>query len=254
MIADTPLATPHPSLGYRKRKFEPRLRPPSAIIVHTTGAGPANRLTSAVPAIVQWRKRNGFPSNTFESAIRIYQSVSEACGHYVVGQEIGQIAQLAPEAQCAWHVGGAGGRAYAKHVDVWNTTDTGWWEDRWPALGSPRELASGRLWEPYGHRVGLRVAWAQWRGGGSVNANTIAIEVACPLDDPRDSWTDAAWSNLVELVIDIAGRHEIPLTREHVLTHSDAHPLARSEKNKPWDPNTRQWSWPRFAAIAGIRA
>lgn len=250
MIADSPLAEVHPSLGYRKRKFERRRRPPVAIIVHTTGGGPARRLTA--PQFTAWRKNVDFPRDTFESAIRIYQSIMIECAHYVVGQEPGQIAQVAPESECAWHVGGKGGGAYSKRFERWRTADTGWWRDEFPELTSPRELAGGELWRPYGHAVGLRVAWNQFWAGGSVNANAVGVEVACPLAQPAGPWSDAAWSNLVALVFDIARRHSIPLDRHYIVSHSAAHPIARSANGKPWDPSARAWSWDRFAEIAEL--
>ena len=249
VIGDSLLADLHPSIGYRKGKYEPRTRSPVAIVVHTTGAGPWRRLTE--PRFARWRRRNGDPRDTYESAIRIYQSVTTAGPHYVVGQEAGQIAQLCPEDLCAWHVGGKGGSAYARPRAKWLTSEARWWELHWPHLQSPRQLADGQMWTPYGAKVGARVAWTQWRAGGSVNANSIGIEVACPPDDPRAPWSDAAWSSLVEVIHDIAIRHAIPTTRDRIVSHSDTHPLARSTGGWPWDPSTRQWTWRRYSQISG---
>ena len=67
------------------------------------------------------------------------------------------------------------------------------------------------------------------------------------MDDPSGPWSSACWRSLAELVVDIAGRREIPLEREHVPTHSDVHPLARtSASGRAWDTVAEQWSWGRF--------
>lgn len=250
MIADSPLAEMHPSLGYRKRKFEPRMREPVAIVVHTTGGGIARRLKE--PQFAKWRANVGFPRDTFECAIRVYQSVSEACGGYAVGQERGQIAQLVPDGECAWHVGGKLGAIYRHPRARWMTPNERWWGERFPGLESPRQLADGELWQKYGHSTSLRVMWNQFLGGGSVNANTIGIEVACPLEQPAGEWSDAAWENLAELIADIGNRYSIPIDRHHVMSHAEAHPIARSANGKPWDTNEHQFTWRRFAEVAGI--
>ncbi|MFT3924415.1 MAG: N-acetylmuramoyl-L-alanine amidase [Myxococcales bacterium] len=127
----------------------------------------------------------------------------------------------------AFHVGTKGGDAY-EHED-WLEVKYEWWAERWPGFSSPRDLAGGRLWD---HQ--------------SCNANTIGIEVVPPFDDAAEAWSPACWATLRNLVLDITSRHGIPMKREYVVTHSDAHPVARTnDKGNPWDPGVRQWAgWP----------
>ena len=238
MIADSPHVTrTEPSLGFRRGVYEPRHRDPVAVVVHTTGGGPLRRFRDD-----KQRRRHGW-GTPFDVALTIYGSMMEAGPHYVVGQGFGQIAQVAPEDVCAWHVGGRGGGAYKRAS--WTTRASRWWHERWPDFESPRELAGGHLWDPYTRRTGVRVALSSL--AGSVNANTIGIEVVPPVAGARLEWSPAAWQNLARLVRDICKRHdEIPLAREHVLTHSDCHPRARSRRpppeGQPWDPWPSQWS------------
>lgn len=212
-----------PSLGVRKKKYDERPGRVVAIVVHTTGGGPLKRFKNGA-------ERKKFKYKTpFDAALRIYGELMFEGPHYLVGQSDGDLAQLAPEIQSAWHVGQGGGHLYA--LDEWPTQGVRWWNDRWGTLESPRELANGRLWTH-----------------DSVNANTIGIEVVPNEARPLGAWTDAAWTNLVALVVDIAARHGVPIDRTHILTHSDAHPLKRSAQNKPWDPRPAQWSWDEFRA------
>ena len=51
---------------------------------------------------------------------------------------------------------------------------------------------------------------------------------------------------------DIRERRDIRLALETVVSHSDAHPLARSSRGQPWDPAPIQWSYERFAGHAGL--
>jgi hypothetical protein len=240
--------------GHRSRSYIPRTSPVRAIIIHTTGSGPARRLTSS--KFAKWRRRNPEAAvSTFEAALWVYQNMVPG-PHYVVGQE-GECAQTAPEMECAWHVGSAQGRRYKWTGGRWSTRDTAWWFKRWPGLQSPRELANGHLWDPYTAPLGLRGIRARiasrWAGGGgSVNANTLGIEVAPDLAKPGGPWSEAALLTLDRLVLDLAHRHQVPLAREFIFGHSDANPIARSSRGRGWDPSEAQWDFASFAERTGI--
>jgi hypothetical protein len=216
-----------PSLGYRDGSYKERGGPVSAIVVHTTGGGPVRRFEDA-----KERTKFGYTS-PFDAGVRIYRDLMDAGPHYVVGQLKGEVAQVAPENVIAWHVGSSGAHIYDRKS--WSTTATKWWPVRWAPLKSPFELAGGKLWS-----------------GGSCNTNTVGIEVVPPAKDVRGAWSDEAWATLVALVSDIAKRHGVPVDKTHIVTHSDAHPLARSAAGKPWDPPPKQWSWEAFARTAGL--
>lgn len=237
------------SRGYRRGKYEERTRPPVAIIVHTTGWGPVRRYLDK-----KQRERHGWTS-PFEAALWIYETIMDAGPHYVVGQK-GECAQVAPESVCAWHVGGRKARPYARaerkgRADQWGSPRHDWWRERWVPYDNPRELAGGHLWDAYGKATGARVALASM--AGSVNANTIALEVVPPPTGAHEPWSQTCWETITDLIYDVAHRHEIPLRREHILTHSDGHPLARTAANgAPWDTYETQFTWTRFCNYAGL--
>jgi hypothetical protein len=217
-----------PSLAMQRGLLEERARKPVAVVVHTTGHGPVTRATAL--RFAWWRKRHEIgKGDAFACAEFIYTRIMKASPHYIVGQR-GEVLQLVPLDYVAWHVGGKGSEAY-KRTD-WNapaawrkgSKDVGWWRERWPKLKSPYGLAGGALW-----------------GGGSCNAGSYGIDVIPPIDDVRGPWTPACVAALCELVSSLCEQSGIPFTREHIITHSDAHPLPRSAKGQPWDPGPRQW-------------
>lgn len=238
---DTPLVqVVVPARGYRRRKFVPRLGR-HAIVIHTAGRGVLRRA-------VQWQM------SPFEATLRVYRTMMDACGHYVVGQQ-GEIGQTCPEREAAWGVGSHHAAVYTAHgvmvgrgaeqmprwaASRWLRTrhrcDARWWARRWPDLVSPLELGGGSLWT-----VDPRT------GALTCNGNVIHVEVVPPEHDPAAPWSSACWSALVRLVDDIATRSLIPVAETRIVTHSDAHPLARSTKrNAPWDPPPSQWTWVDF--------
>lgn len=235
-------------LGYRRGKLQAATVAPCATVVHTSGAGVLARATSARHAA--WRARMGLrEGDTLGAAVALYQRVMDTSGHYVIGQ-CGTIVQLVPESHCAWHVGGLGSRPYFTRPGTWGRSHRyAWWRARWPGYESPRDLGGGHLWDPYRER-GVEIALRSGMAIGSCNANTLAIEVVPPLHGARAPWSPEAWESLARLVLDIHGRHRIPLERDRCLTHSDAHPLARTTSaGSPWDPSPSQWSWEHLDRI-----
>lgn len=201
------------SLGERLKCYS--LRAPEdviAIVIHTTGLGVIGRY--------QRDKKDPSP---FHTAIRVYEYLMREGPHYVIGQGQDQIAQVCDESLAAWHVGSKGHLQYRS--SRWINPTVAWWGKRWAPLLSPRDLADGKLWEK-----------------GSVNRVSIGIEVVPDESDPRGPWSAHAWASIEKLARDLASRYGIPWLRDHVITHSDCHPLARSSKGKPWDPNPAQWT------------
>ena len=225
---DTPYASRLvPGLGYRTGALHPRLGPTRSVVVHTTGAGILARFAREGAA-----KGDATPHDT---AVRVYATIMPDSGHYVVGA-LGECTQVVPEYAVARHVGAAKSRAYYLPRERWLTPAVEWWPVRWPGLASPVELAGGMLWE-----------------GGSCNAGAVGIEVVPPLSGARDAWSAECWATLARLVADVCARRHVPLDREHVVTHSDAHPISRSAKGAPWDPPPSQWAWERMrAALASL--
>lgn len=237
-----------PSRGYRTGTYLERPDPPACIVVHTTGAGPLRRFANAAQ-----RARHGWET-TFDAGRWIYRTRMTAGPHYVQGQA-GQRAQVCPESLAAWHVGSRGSGHYTRPDGTWaRRGKETWWLDRWKPYGltSPFELAGGNAWtlprstKPF--RMGVRTGFAKH----SCNDNSIGIEVLPPLHSPRGSWSLTCWVSLAELILEIANRRNIPLDPRFIFTHSDAHPRSRSSRNAPWDTVPGQWSFERFAEIAGV--
>lgn len=237
-------------LGYTRGKLAEATVAPSAVVVHTTGAGPVRRATERRYAA--WRGRWGIAEgDALQAAVVLYTRIMDASGHYVIGQD-GTIVQVVPESHCAWHVGGSGSRAYfTRGSKALAGPRYAWWRARWPGYETPRDLGGGHLWDPYDRSPGLEVTVRSGLAIGSANANSIGIEVVPPTSHPLAPWSEAAWEALVTLTLDILGRHRIPLERDRVISHSDAHPLSRTTAaGVPWDPSSTQWSWERFHRIA----
>ena len=216
------------ALGYRRGLCAARPGPPVAVVVHTTGGG-------VVARYLREGARKG-DATPFDTGVRIYTTIMEDSAHYVVGQA-GECVQVVPESLAARHVGGSGSVVYARPQSQWMTSGLGWWGDRWPDLATPYELAGGQLWR-----------------GGSCNRSTVGVEVVPPLSGARGAWSPECWAALAALVSDVCARHGIPADREHIVTHSDAHPASRSAKGAPWDPGPGSWSWDRMAAALAVHA
>lgn len=220
------------SLGVKKGKYWGR-NSFSAIVIHTTGHGPVTRHLDLPHKYI----------TSLHAALYVYSSVMVEGPHYVIDQE-GVVIQLCPEELAAWHVGGSKGRHYS---GAWKTNLYNWWEERWPGLESPKELADGQLWSPYPPETRknklLLKAWWQSRYG-SINANTIGIEVIPPSSNPHQSWNESTMLSLGKLCQDIGRRRQIPLSRSRVVSHSDCDPLSRTtHKGEPWDPWEDQWTY-----------
>lgn len=241
--------------GYRTGKFLERHLAPCAVVVHTTGAGPVRRATERIHAgfRAKYDVREG---DAFHAAVALYARVMNACGHYVVGQQ-GEIVQLVPESHAAWHVGGAGSRPYFTRPGDWHRgSKMAWWVARWPGYESPRGLGGGHLWDPPHEELPPHRRVLAGMPIGSCNMNTIGIEVVPPLANPTAPWSAEAWDALTRLILDVCARNAIPLKRDRVISHSDAHPLERTTASgRAWDPSSSQWSWDRFErSIAGLPA
>lgn len=212
-----------PGLGFKRGKLQKFERDSySAIVVHTTGLGIL-------------RKAKRLKLDPFATALKVFSQQIETSGHYVVGQH-GQLAQCVPERVPAWHVGGKGARKYHK-ARWWEAKSVAWWRERWPQFYSPAELGGGRLWGAPEGRL-------------TCNGNVIGIEVIPP--DDNGPWSIPCWTTIGALCWDISGRRKLALSLETVVSHSDAHPFSRSAKGKPWDPAPAQWSYERFAMVAGL--
>lgn len=242
MIIDASTFTPNspevrrvvPARGFLRGKLGPRVSY-SGIVVHTTGAG-----------VLAKAKRWGVMP--LEAAVRVFSRQIDNCSHYVICGTTGDAVQIAPEERAARHVGATRSDVYARPnwagASWWKRAvkhDVLWWCERWPDLKRPYDLADGQLWMPPDG------------GARTCNGNTIGIEIVPRMADPQGPWTDACWGTLLYLIQDICIRRLVPQNRNHIITHSDAHPVTRTSHNRPWDPGPRQWDWDTWTYYAGER-
>ena len=236
--ADTPLVTRVvESLGYRRDQYEER-REYGAVTSHVCGAGILRRYDEG------WRPSwAGLDesSTLLDVAAAVYASIMDASGHYLVYET--DVVQLVPEGLAAWHVGSRDAEQYRRRD--WmapayyggEKVDVMWWLDRHTGIRSPLELAGGRLW---GEEL-------------SANRGSAGIEIVWPHDEARTPPSDTTMATWAALVRDICERREIPLDLYHAaLTHSDAHPAARSAGGEAWDPPPSVLTPARAAELLGI--
>lgn len=209
---DSPYAEGYtPSLGIRRGTVPKREGKPTVIVVHTTGLGPIRRHELGQPGC-------GTP---FDAAMKIYTRIYKYSGHYVLDGESGRLMQVVPEDYAAQHVGVAKTGLY--ETSRWKTDATAWWPAAFPGVPTPLSLP---CWE-----------------GGSCNQNAIGIEVVPRLQEPRGPWSDTCWTVLGELLGDLATWYDIPWDTHHILSHSQAHPVSRSNRRLgPWDPTADAWT------------
>jgi len=205
---------PGQALAVRQGLLRRRRTDPRGIVVHTTGAGPW----------VRWHKNQDKFNSPYEAAVYVYERISKYSGHYVIDGDSGLITTLVDPMTVAWHTGSRG--AWRYKLPGWaKAKGFGWFEARFGPGASPRDLLDGALWRQ-----------------GSANELTVGIEVAPTKEGARAPWSPSAWKALAGLTRHLGKEYGIPLDRYHVITHSDAHPLARTRKSgAPWDPSPSQW-------------
>lgn len=236
--ADSPLVTRVvESLGYRRDQYEER-REYGAVTSHVCGAGILRRYEEG------WRPSwAGLDqdSTLLDVAAAVYASIMDASGHYLVYET--DVVQLVPEGLAAWHVGSREAAQYQAEDWVRRARMDGehvvvdWWPERHPDIRSPLELAGGRLW---GEEL-------------SANRGSVGLEIVWPHDEARTPPSETTMATWARLVRDICERRGVPLDLWHAcITHSDAHPAARSTGGHPWDPPDDWWSPEWAAELLGI--
>jgi len=223
-----PDASRHPGYGLRKGVLDKRdTTDIKRIIIHHTGVGILGRFKRD-------RERLGW-HDPLQAAVHVYQHIMKASGHYVVGHH-GELAQFVPDDWSAWHAGYGNKRkrnrmlaAYdrwrydrkdSRDEPVWFKWKKGryeWWQDRW---FSTKGYASPAVWFP----------------DLDVNRATLGIEMlAVPM--ASTAYPDDQLLAVRHLVHGLCGKYDIPIDEDHILTHSDAVPKARtSKRGNPYDP------------------
>jgi hypothetical protein len=236
--ADSALVTRREDgLGYRSGAYGER-REYAATISHIVGSGVLERYLDG------WRPAwagLGPDSTILDVAVALYIGVMEAGPHYLVHE--GEVVQLCPERLAAWHCGSEDAEQYRR--PDWargayyqgEPVDVRWWPQSW-GLRSPLDLAGGALWGRDGEL--------------SANDGSVGIEILWPHDEARAAPSARTWQTWAELVRDVHRRRAIKLNTHRVVSHSDAHPAARSSGGEPWDPPPDLWHPVRVAQRLGI--
>lgn len=202
------------------RLLKPRLGV-TGYVLHTTGRGVLTRAK-------RWNV------DPFEAAIRIYSTLMDDSGHFVIGQGVCQVAQVVPLSLAARHVGIRGTGAA---IPVYSRYD--WWRQRWPEFTHPYEL---------------KAIWGDVSGSSAPSANswTVGIEIVPP-EDLGAPLSEHCWASLASLLEALGRLHRVQRTRTTIVTHSDAAPQARTTREgHPYDPPISQWTWDEYAYRAAV--
>lgn len=201
-----------------------------AIVVHTTGGGPASRSI-----------KSGYSKAAVEYALDHYLKGKEGYAHYVIDLN-GTIYATASENRQAAHTtwGGAGGRAYFK---TWKAPD--WWT---------------RVWDPLGARSPIDLLSA---GATYPNQRTIGVELVML---PGYGYTDEQYRSLARLIVDVSRRQGLAISAAPsigLLGHEDFCPYpykglgGRENAGGGWDPGAHRdkpyFDWRRvWTEIQGV--
>jgi hypothetical protein len=216
-----------PGLGLRKGKLSRRVRSDiQRIIIHHTGVGVLSRY-------LKQRDRYGW-NDPIDAAVHVYTRIMSSSGHYVIGYA-GEIVQHVPDDWSAWHAGYGNQRKRSRRAE-WFAT---WKYSRKDKANKPLWLVrkdrrfdwwANKWWYEHGYQ-----SPCEWFPSLDVNRHTIGIELlSTPLKTPFPA---PQIQSLKMLVQDLCSEYGIPCDRDHVLTHSDVCPLARTTTTgKPYDP------------------
>lgn len=207
------------------RTGPPRPNPvPFGVCVHTTGSG--------VP-----RKAAAEGRDPLDVAVEIYSRAGQPFPHYVMGYS-GRLIAIADEDDRAAHVAipllqraayasGAWRKLVGKEPLVL-------WDARW-RLRSPLGLFPSR--RPNDCYIGCEM-----------------IPLLKPLPD-GSLFTDAQYSRLADLLLDVERRHKIHLEGGRLVGHEDVNPLARWTHKAGYDPGSLSTSpvfrWDLVGRIIG---
>ena len=202
---------PDPDLSAKRR------RPVGQVtcgILHTTGYG---------AGLKRLDKSDLSPIGIDAAYAQRMANILEYKGHLLIGRT-GGVWQMMPLAYIGYHTGSSKRGKYK--TDAWKRSKSKpmqWWLDRFPDLDTPLDLP----------------AWAR----KSPNKVSWGIDFLAP--KPGETYTEDQYrsgAKVVVLCARICG-HDIDET--HITTHSDVHPLDRTNKFGPWDLGKR-WDREKF--------
>lgn len=239
-----------PGRGLRNSKLAQRaMKDVTRIIIHHTGVGVLNRFK-------RQRDRFGW-EDPLEAAVHVYARIMNSSGHFVIGYH-GEVVQTVPMDWSAWHAGYGGARKRSRMMDFFlkkRYARQGPSPD-FPLSGIPRIEPRWFYWSK-GRYKWWRKKWyvlhgyespMEWFPELDVNRHTIGFELlAVPGNEQYSQeqlYGGEKGMGLVRAVQEVAKRFEIPIDRDHILTHSDVCPLSRTTRSgRPWDPPPEKYSF-----------
>jgi len=213
-IADwaTPIwQDPDPDLSPKRRRKVEQVK---CGILHTTGYG---------PGVKRLDKSDLSPAEIDLAYAQRMANILEYKGHLFIGRT-GGVWQMMPLSYVGYHTGSSKRGKYksAAWLKV-RGKDMAWWQERFPSLRGPLDLPA---WEKNSPN---KVAWG--------------IDFLAP--KPGEPYTDEQYRSGAKVVVRcarICGHH---INDWRITTHSDVHPLDRTNKFGPWDLGKR-WDRERF--------
>jgi N-acetyl-anhydromuramyl-L-alanine amidase AmpD len=190
-----------------------------AVIIHTTG------------------------ESDFDRIMRFYQSPDGLQPHYVI-DVTGTIRRLAFEDRVAWHakIEPLEARLYQCGYGDWSCWHWPLGKDAPEHVG--QEFSGYRFWRDTWRAAGLQSP-IELVTGDHPNGVSVGIELQQPDRSLPDCFTDAQYTALAQLLIDVGQRQGVPLDRQHVLAHQDVSPMRRSTMAGGWDPGM-SFRWNRL--------
>ena len=193
------------------------------IVLHTTGWGKGHE------RIWGKYKKGKISLEKFGEMYCEFQSRLQYNPHGTVAPT-GEFYQFAPFKYRTHHTSSSKRLAYAN--GSWlkkSTKPMSWWQERFPRLDSPLDFPG---WEPF--KVGRRQRW-------SINSRSVAFD----LIPTNNSYTDAQYDTLADIVAYTLHELNIPAERYNVVDHSEITPLDRTTSKGPWDFGSN-FDWNKF--------
>lgn len=215
---------PDPDLAANRRRPVEQV---TCGIMHTTGYGPGVRRLD---------KSDLSPEDIDLAYAQRLANMLQYKGHLFIGR-LGGIWQMMPLWYRGHHTTSKGHGAYLS--DKWKRRKNKpmeWWAPRFANMKSPIELPAWRVLgtkKVRGKKVDIR----------SPNKVSWGIDFLAP--KPKDTYTEAQYRSGAKVVVQCARICSHPIDDLHITTHSDAHPLDRTNKYGPWDLGTR-WDREKF--------
>jgi hypothetical protein len=183
-------------------------------VLHTTGYG---------PGVERLDESDLSPEEIDLAYAQRLANVLEYKGHLFIGRT-GGVWTMMPLAFVGYHTGSGKKQQYKtgrwlKH----KSKPMAWWRERFEDYDTPLDFP----------------AWAK----GSPNKVSWGVDFLAP--KPNDTYTDAQYRSGAKVAVLCATICGHPIDDRHITTHSDVHPLDRTNKWGPWDLGTR-WDRDRF--------